>query len=578
MTGADRARVLLVEDSATQAALLADLLQANGYVTSIARRAEQALELLGGSRFDLVLSDVVMPGMDGYELCRRIRALPQYNAIPVVLLTSVTDPLAIVRGLASGADHYVTKPYEPSALLSRVDAVLKRGHQDSIIHPKPFNIELLGTPFTIGATKEQILELLVSSYSDLMHTSEAVRDAERRARFLAEVTEVLSASLDVKQVLRDLAGLIVPRIADACIVDLLTTETTALRIEIAHTSPAAEPYDERDVAIGAPSRHAVESRRIDIVEEVQGSMLADITDDETLRRQLMSQGPISLVVVPLVARQRVLALLHCFSPSTGRLTAPETIALLEDMARRAALALENALLYAEAQRATQARDDVLAIVSHDLRNPINTIFMSTSLLLDLLAEPDTKPPFDQQLRIIKRATSRANSLIQDLLDVSRIDSGTLAVETKRIGAASLLADASLDLQPLVTGSGLRFESEWEGPDVEIEVDKARMAQVFSNLAGNAAKFTPRGGLVRLTGRRDAKGAVFEVCDTGTGIAADHIPHLFDRFWKATKASRTGAGLGLFIVKGVVESHGGDVEVRSSVGEGTIFRFCIPAAR
>ncbi|MEO8624745.1 MAG: response regulator, partial [bacterium] len=215
------ARILIVEDSATQAAALADLLANAGYDTRIARSAEQGLAVLGREQFDLVLSDVLMPGMDGYDFTRQIRSSPAWAELPIVLLTSLSDPLAIVRGLAAGADHYVTKPYTPEWLLTRLRQVLDRANEPLAIKPKPITVDLLGTLFTIRATKEQILELLVSSYSDLARTSDAVSDAERRARFLAEAGELLSSSLDAHQVLRELAQLAVPRIAEVCAADLL---------------------------------------------------------------------------------------------------------------------------------------------------------------------------------------------------------------------------------------------------------------------------------------------------------------------------------------------------------------------
>jgi len=161
--------------------------------------------------------------------------------------------------------------------------------------------------------------------------------------------------------------------------------------------------------------------------------------------------------------------------------------------------------------------------------------------------------------------------------VSRIESGTLAVDAKLTSATTLLADAVLDLEPLVTAKGLRFEHEWKGDDADVPADRGRIAQVFSNLVGNAIKFTPKDGLVRMTGKRNGNHIEFVVSDSGTGIAPDHVPHLFDRFWKATKASRTGAGLGLFIVKGIVESHGGTVSVESVPDKGTTFCFSLPGA-
>ena len=573
-------RLLLVEDSATQAAALAALLEREGYETLVARRAQLALDEIRTTPVDLVLSDVVMPGMDGYELCRRIKQ--EWADMPVVLLTSLTDPLAIVRGLESGADHYVTKPYDPAGLLSRVRLVLERSHVPKIIHPQPFTVDLLGTPFTITATKEQILELLVSSYSDLMRTSEAVRDAERRARFLAEATELLSSSLDVHRVLRDLARLIVPRIADICAVDLLGPGGLPQRVDIVHGFTSVPlPVDGAprlvDPAISSIAQRAITESAPQLRAHADDEALSDVARDPALLQQLQRTGPYSLLVVPLVARQRVLGFLQFLSADVARASAPEAVLLAEDLARRASLAVDNALLYGEAQRATRARDDVLAIVSHDLRNPLNTIQMSTSFLLDVLAEPGAVAPLIPQLQLIRRATERGNALIQDLLDVSRIESGTLAVDATLTSAAALLGDAVLELEPLVTSKGLRFEHEWIGGDAEVPADRGRIAQVFSNVVGNAVKFTSREGVVRVTGRRLDTMVEFVVADSGVGIAPDHVPHLFDRFWKATKASRSGAGLGLFIVKGIVEGHGGTVEVESTPGSGTSFRFTLHGA-
>jgi signal transduction histidine kinase/DNA-binding response OmpR family regulator len=581
VTSAERSPcILVVEDSATQAAALAVLLERSGFETVVARHAERALEILGEQEVDLVLSDVVMPGMDGYELTTRIRSLPQWSELPVVLLTSLTDPLAIVRGLESGADHYVTKPYEPAGLLARVRTVLGRAGGPRM-HPKPFTVELLDTPFTISATKEQILELLVSSYSDLVRTSEAVRDAERRARFLAEATELLSSSLDVHHVLRDLARLVVARIADICAADLLGPSGLTQRIEIAHGFSSVPPVEEGapqsyTAAISSIAQRAVDTSAPQLIALADDDVLTDVARDPALLDQLRLSGPYALLVVPLIARRRVLGFLQFLSADAERISAPESLLLVEDLARRAALAVDNALLYGEAQRATRARDDMLAIVSHDLRNPLNTIHMSTSFLLDILETPGaTTPPIIPQLQLMKRATGRANALIQDLLDISRIESGTLAVEDAPTSAAALLADAVLDLEPLVASKGLRFESEWQGDDVQVSADRGRIAQVFSNLVGNAIKFTPKGGFVRVTGKRRDNYVDFVVADSGIGVAPENVPHLFDRFWKATKASRSGAGLGLSIVKGIVASHGGSVSVESEPGAGTSFCFSLP---
>jgi signal transduction histidine kinase/DNA-binding NarL/FixJ family response regulator len=573
------ARVLVVEDSATQAAALALLLERAGFATVIARRADRALELLEHERVDLVLSDVVMPGMDGYELCRRIKAHPAWNRIPVVLMTSLTDPLAIVRGLASGADHYVTKPYDVDGLLSRVRFVLQHAADPQRIVPAPVDIELLGTKFTIRATKEQTLELLVSSYSDLVRTSESVREAEQRARFLAEATELLSSTLDAQQVLADLARLAVPRLADLCATDLIAADGTRTRVAVVHAIAGVAQLAGR----GPDAQGAfVEQEMLDLQPRIvpipDAAALAALSTDPDVLAALGGRGPQELIIVPLVARSRVLGVLQFVVLSETRTSRADEMPLILDLARRAALAVDNALLYEEAQRATRARDDVLAIVSHDLRNPINTIQMSTSFLLDVLNDPAAKDvPVIAQLQVMQRATRRANALIQDLLDVSRIDAGTLAVATTAIDASLLIRDAVLELEPLVVGKHLVFEHEWTGPDLLVAADRSRIGQIFSNLVGNAIKFTKAGGTVRIEGRRCGDMAEFDVVDTGAGIPAEHVPHLFDRFWQASQTSRSGAGLGLFIVKGIVDAHGGSITVESAPGQGTRFRVSLPSA-
>jgi signal transduction histidine kinase len=583
MTGAaiHARRVLIVEDSATQAAALAVLLEQAGYDTVIARRADRALELLEREQVNLVLSDVVMPGMDGYELCREVKSRPEWKDIPVVLLTSLTDPLAIVRGLASGADHYVTKPYDAEGLLARVEFVLDRVNDPKIKLPAPISIDLLGTSFTIRATKEHVLELLVSSYSDLVRTSDVVRQAERRARFLAEATEVLSSTLDAQQVLLDLARLSVPRIADLVVADLLDNNGLRHRAAVEHAIENVELSLDvvAETALYADLvAEVIRDATPRLVEIPDAATLAQLVVNRSVLEALATSGAHTLQIIPLVARGRVLGLLHLLSASVVSATRVDDQLLLEDLARRAALAVDNALLYEEAQRATRARDDVLAIVSHDLRNPINTIQMSVSFLLDVLADGSAEPPpVVPQLQVMQRATRRANALIQDLLDVSRIDAGTLAVETTAIDASLLLRDAVLESEPLVAGKKLVFGHAWTGPDLLVAADRSRIGQVFSNLVGNAIKFTKAGGTVRIEGMREGDSARFDVIDTGGGIVAEHVPHLFDRFWQASNTSRTGAGLGLFIVKGIVEAHGGQVEVFSVLGEGTRFRFTVPAA-
>lgn len=251
------------------------------------------------------------------------------------------------------------------------------------------------------------------------------------------------------------------------------------------------------------------------------------------------------------------------------------VVVVGQLGRLAAGALENVRLYLAAQRATRAREDVLAVVSHDLRNPLHTIALSASLLEEVF--PDSLPDVAlQQTQVIRRAVDRANNLIQDLLDVSRIEAGGLSVATTVISPERLLDDVSEAMGALAGASNIVLQCCAVSDLPNVLADRERVLQVFTNLVGNAIRFTPAGGSITVSAAPDGLNLVqFTVRDTGSGIADENIPHVFDRFWQARHGARSGAGLGLAIAKGIVEAHGGAIHVSSKLGEGTEFAFTLP---
>ena len=251
--------------------------------------------------------------------------------------------------------------------------------------------------------------------------------------------------------------------------------------------------------------------------------------------------------------------------------------VLDQLARLVGSAIENARLYRSVQRAAQARDDVLAIVSHDLRNPLHTIVLSASYLEEVFVA-DLPDAALQQTQIIKRAVDRANGLIRDLLDVSSIEAGGFSVEMAPVSPETILSDAYEAMSPTASAAqvNLSCHADEELPDVM--ADRERLQQVFSNLIGNAIKFTAAGGFIEVTAVTSGPfGVRFAVRDTGPGISDDHLPHIFDRFWQARNSTRTGAGLGLAIAKGIVEAHDGTIYAASEIGSGTEIGFDLPAA-
>ena len=227
-----------------------------------------------------------------------------------------------------------------------------------------------------------------------------------------------------------------------------------------------------------------------------------------------------------------------------------------------------------AERATQFRDEMLAVVAHDLRNPVQTVAMAASLLLELpLSEEQQK----KHLAMIKRATHGMNTLIQDLLDVSRIESGRFVVRQAPVQVGALLEDVVEQFVGQARAKGLALDLDLSCGDGTVIGDRDRLVQLFSNLIGNAIKFTPSGGSITLGACLDDGVVRFSVADTGVGLSSEALGHVFDRFWQADRASRAGAGLGLAIVKGIVDAHRGSVSVTSEEGRGTTFQFTIPVA-
>jgi signal transduction histidine kinase len=251
------------------------------------------------------------------------------------------------------------------------------------------------------------------------------------------------------------------------------------------------------------------------------------------------------------------------------------LALAEEVARRASYAIDNARSYGDAQRATRARDEVLGIVSHDLRNPLSTIAMCARALHDSLAAPDEGVRY--MVDAISRSTEWMKRLIQDLLDIASLDAGHLSIEPHGIPVKPLVADVLEMFEPSARAQDLRLEGEVVDATPDVHADRERLLQVVANLVGNALKFTEGGGSIRITARSHGADRVrFEVTDTGCGIPAEDLPHLFDRFWHVRRnASQRGTGLGLAIAKGIVEAHGGRIDVVSDVGVGSTFSFVLP---
>ena len=240
---------------------------------------------------------------------------------------------------------------------------------------------------------------------------------------------------------------------------------------------------------------------------------------------------------------------------------------------------EQVELQRKLQRAVNARDDTVGVVAHDLRNPVSAVKMLSSALLqrdDIEALP---PEASEQLRLIRTAALQMDRLIQDLLDVTRVETGRMTVDQQPIAPAELVEGALRTLRPLVKDAGLKLAVAVPVKLPAVNADAERIGQVLSNLIGNAIRFTPRGGKITVSATSEDDVVRISVSDTGTGIQKEQLPHIFDRFWQSSQSTirSRGAGLGLPIARGIVRAHGGSVGVESEEGRGSRFHFTLPLA-
>lgn len=415
------------------------------------------------------------------------------------------------------------------------------------------------------------------------------RQAEAQQRFLAEAGEILTGTLDLAETYERAARAAVPRLADACVIWILSDDGTELQAVAAHgraSLPGAGSLLERMKGASIPmtSSHAAahvartHSRaafRVGDAESATGEL------DVASLMHAAATGPASPALGQPGAEEvhGLLVSISAAGDTEGvlglyratRAFAPESVVIAEDFARRLALASDNGRLYERARRAIRARDDTIAVVSHDLRNPVNAIRMIAGALLDR-SEHEEVPlsAVREELATIASGARQADALIQDLLDVARIEAGTLQVLRAPLDISTLLVESAELLRPLARERGLSLVVDVPAELPALEADGQRMQQVISNLVGNALKFTPRGGRVTLRAAAEGERVLIRVEDTGSGIPPDELPHVFERHWQANPRGRHGAGLGLPIARGIVHAHGGRLTVESEVGVGSAF--------
>ncbi|MET0341609.1 MAG: ATP-binding protein [Polyangiales bacterium] len=413
----------------------------------------------------------------------------------------------------------------------------------------------------------------MSCRTSLVDISE-LKQSEARLRLLSDAGQKLACSLDYRSTLGAVVRLAAPVFADACLLDVVGEGGAVERIEVVAADPAAqlelEVMMRRPTARGAghaPQRAVIASGRSALFEQRPMARAGAESETSSLWDALAAT---SMLVVPVSARGHTLGALTFVTARARRRFQQSDVPFAEELARRAAMAIDNALLYDQAQRAVHARENLLAIVSHDLQSPLSAILMRVDVLR---ARGETA--LGDHVEAIGRAALGMNGLIDDLLDLASIDAGNLSMRLEPLPLAVLVDDALAQLGPRAEQRGIALARSLPTTPLAVRGDRIRLMQVLTNLIGNALKFTPLGGTVTVSAQRHDAEVRVAVADTGCGITGAQLPHIFDRYWQADPRARAGAGLGLSICKAIVEAHGARIWAESGAGDGATLYFTLP---
>jgi PAS domain S-box-containing protein len=408
-------------------------------------------------------------------------------------------------------------------------------------------------------------------------TAQVKREAHERA--LAQAGATLAASLDYEGTLQSIAHIAIPVVADCAVLDVVESDGGIRRVASTHDDDEATmALRALNARFGAPNNAPFPTARVLArnlpFEETDGGTWATGDHEASVLRAV---GAIRCLTVQLRGRERVVGVLHLISTEPRRVLDDDARQLAQQLAFRASLTLENATLYRSAQRATQLRDEIVSVVSHDLRNPLSAISMCSNVLLtNPPAEPAER---DRLLDAIGEASQLAERLIRDLLDASMVAAGQLRLTIDRERVEPLLDRVRTMFEPLARDRNITLTVAGDGQSSaapEIDMDAERVLQVIANLVANALKFTDAGGRVDVHASLDDTKLSVTVRDTGIGIESEDLPHIFDRYWHSKRKGRAiGSGLGLTIARGIVDAHGGAIKAESELGRGSTFSFVIP---
>jgi PAS domain S-box-containing protein len=544
------------------------------------------------------------------ELARRTREAEANGAFSRGILASITDPFVV----HDGDWRFVYINEQASAIFSHS----RHDFSDSLVGMSLWEAypEIIGTeherqmrraaiervPVTYEAYYAQAGTWSLMSCYPLPDGGLATqwrditerRRAEENSRYFARASEVLGGSLDYETTLAELAQLVVPELAEWCTVHVIEHGGKARQVALAHVDPAmvrwADELNRRyppdpDAPHGVPQ--VLRSGAPELYPAITEELLAAGAQDEEHRQLLMTLGLRSAIIVPLVAHGTVLGALSLLSGRAGRRYGENELALAQELARRAALAVENSLLHRAERLARVAADQAnmvkmqfLAVMSHELRTPLNAIGGYAELLRLGLRGPVN----EAQVRDLERIGSSQRSLlllINDILNFAKVEAGEVPIRIEDVPLFPLITDLEDLVAPQLLAGGLRFDRDGCDLSIVARGDAEKIRQILLNLVGNALKFTRPGGSIAITTDGDADTVRIAVRDTGIGIAPARLESVFDPFVQLDRtltSTHEGTGLGLAISRDLARAMKGDIAASSVPDVGSTFTLVLPAAR
>jgi signal transduction histidine kinase len=524
-----KVNILVVDDLQEKHVVFRSILDELGQNIISARSGQEALRYILEHEFAVILLDVNMPDIDGLETASLIRQYKKSSQTPIVFITAYVDERQAKRSYELGAVDYISSPVVPEVLRSKVRVFVELFRMNRQLQQQ--------------ATAREALARSEAA-------REAAEDAIHRSDYLSEATQLLSKSLDMDDTIGALFSVAVPMLGERATL-VIANDGVFTRVE--QHPPADRPAQAMPDALREAIHAALDRRAFDVWE---------------------GDGH-SHAICPLVAGGKARGAL--IVEGTHEAMDSTRLALARDVAGRASIAMENARLYSAVQDADRRKNEFLAMLAHELRNPLAPIRNAVHIMQ---GDDVTQPTMNWARDVIGRQADHMARLIDDLLDVSRIVQGKVVVKPERILLSSLV-DRSIEAStPRMTAQNQTMAVELPAQDVVINGDGVRLAQVLSNLINNAAKFSGPGTRVTLKAAYGNGEVRLSVKDEGAGIAPEFLPHIFDLFAQADQSldrAQGGLGIGLTLVKHLVELHGGSVEAHSDgVGQGTEIVVTLPA--